>query len=344
MILIDPKYECRHMRKNLKGPRTFSVIFLSVLPAACGGGSEGKNGPETLSPALTYPATVNVPWEKFVIPATVSGTSGQKQTCSVGASPLPEGVSLDPNSCDLTVDGGSPGPMSVAITLSVAGYSGSIGKYYDIEIDGPTLKYDAIHNNGAFDAIPWLKPLAADRGMPKLAKYTAVTGDVLTYKVYGKLPTGIYLDSVTGQLSGAAEDAIANNGYLYAELSRAGKSIKLRTNPFLTPTTPWAAYSGKVVTSADTLARAIPTIYRKDIADSYLFDVPKTFPSNSSKCNGFLTAKQLAVNEVLLEPITGAVRPVTNVPGKYCITLNMTTTRQGKTSPANEASVLFEIR
>jgi hypothetical protein len=328
---------------KIEKPISKSLCLAVVLGASgCGGG--GNDGPSTLVPNLTYPTTAFSPWEKTVIPAKLSGLSGQSPNCRVGPSPLPTGFSLDSKSCDLTIDDASPDKHTVSIWLSVDGYSGSNFQYYDITIDGPTLSYAAVSYSAAVDGIPWLKPLSTTAGTPILRNYTKVPGDILTYKVDGSLPLGVNLDPNTGQLSGTAQNSDKNTGQIYAELSRGGKSIKLRTSGSLTPTVPYVQYPSIVANLTDSTKVSIPQAYRTDLSDVLSFEAISSSEGGFDSCNGLPSPRNLKPSEVQLEPKTGAVRPLVNTVGVYCITVSTTVTRQGKSQKTTGNRVKFEIR
>jgi hypothetical protein len=326
--------------------RKVSLSFYYCLSASivggCGGGGNSE-APSTLVPNLSYPTTVVSPWEKTIIQANLTGLSGQQPVCTSAFTSLPVGFVLDQNTCNLTIDGASPGRHSFGVSLAVKGYSGSSEKYHEVNIDGPTLSYKALNNGSPLDAIAWLKPLTLEGGTPVLKGYTPLVGDTLSYGVEGKLPVGISLDPTTGQLSGTAQDTVRNTSYLFAKLTRAGKSIFLRTPELLTPSTPFVIYSNIVATVAQASLQAMPRINPKEPGDTYTFGHATT-GGGFQNCGLTSNVKTLTSSQVQFDPSSGAVRPIANTPGVYCIRIATTLTRQGQSVQLSNNSFQFEIR
>jgi hypothetical protein len=307
----------------------------------CGGGGGGSDGPSVLTPSLTYPTTVISPWEKSELLPIFSGLEGQAATCKWGSSPPPPGFTIE-NTCRITILDASPGTHSLVIDLNVNGYYGTKSIETIVNIDGPKMSYKySSALNGSPDALVWMVPLSVEGGKAILTGYASQPGDLIAFKTQGSMAPGLSMDPITGQLSGTPQSTNFENSGVYAELTRAGKSIKLRVaNPYIKAVLPWALYSDVAATTLETSKVTSPVKYNTLTSDNIRFGLhTSTIGTNSCMTN----SPQLTASQVAVDPTTGNARPTGNTKGIYCLPLSMTVVRGGNSYSYNTA-VKFEIR
>jgi len=184
--------------------RLLLTALLSTLVAACGGGGGGGGGdgstPAVTPPsALSYadsPVTAVVGAALPTLKPTVVGT-----VTSYSVSPdLPAGLSLSTTSGDIT---GTPTAETAdavyTVTASNAGGHATFGLHLAVNPAAPT----ALSYSGS--------PLTAEVDHVIVPMIPTVTGKVTHYDVHPALPIGLFLDPVSGVISGTPRATTSMN-------------------------------------------------------------------------------------------------------------------------------------
>ncbi len=316
------------------------LAALSIL-AACGGG--GSDGPQVISPTVSYsrPAVIS-PWEKIVLAPTFSGLYGNEPTCSLAASP-PVGFTLDAN-CMLTIDGAIPGMNSISVNLTVKNYSGVRQILQSFNVTAPELRYNLQFTSvdstlGDRDALNWRTPLTDLGGKPRIERYVPDVSDTFKYRAVGNLAAGLLLDENTGQLSGAAQTDVPVSSTIEVEITRGGRPLKSVTT--VSVQFPRLFHPMMFVSTAETTKRSLPNprnVFPGDVVTYGLHDEKEVADTCIQASKPTMKA-----NEVLIDNVTGAVRPVSNAKGIYCIPVSMQVQR-GSSTHISKSGAHFEIR
>lgn len=198
-------------------------IGLVTLLAACGGG-----GDLNIDFRYTSETDQHYVFKHSSLKARISGLEGHAPKCSVvpphGANTsLPDGLVLNPDTCDITGEPAEAGAFLPEIKLTVSGFSGSVLQSVSIHVDVPTFRYAA-----AEATLPWGELFEPEP--PTWVGYSPSDGDVVAFSLRegGQLPRGLMIDPLTGALSGAVTDLTTSlaNEQVKVRVTRSGKSFE----------------------------------------------------------------------------------------------------------------------
>jgi hypothetical protein len=330
-----------NMRKFIV-PRILYVACVSILATGCGG---GVDGPSTLSPSLYYPDSVASVWEKSTVAAKISGLEGQKATCywdSAKVQGPPGGITIDAGTCNVNVDAAIPGIYNIYVRMDVKGYSGSGSTSFKIDALGPKLSYKALDSVLPSEQIQWLRSITPDAGKPILGDYTAVAGDIVTYKNSGNFPVGVSMDS-NGNLTGMPTNS---GGYheskIRAEIQRGNRVVTVYSwrQGAVQVGSPDISFTDFVAKVTEPSSKALPITRGLLPTDSYYYEKYAGVWLNCPQTN---SAPVKYGDDGIVDPTTGATRPLATAAGSYCVTVALVVNRDGQVArfPSN---VKFKIQ
>jgi hypothetical protein len=188
------------------GP-ALAALGLSTLAACGGGGSSDSASSQTLYVTFHYDSSassdVRAPLR---LAPTLGGLDGRKPVCSVSSGRLPQGMSVDSASCVIAGTPTEAGQFNPVITLTVAGFDGSVQTQPLLTISDPTpalAKLPDPYGGTGPDYDLFNGTSYGPQSRLALGSYAAQAGDRLSYQVVdGSLPAGLSLDGSTGSVSG----------------------------------------------------------------------------------------------------------------------------------------------
>ena len=321
----------------------FTAFFVFSL-LGCGGtgdtqsGSGSTGGSSYLAVSLKYPAISANVWDKATFKPDIQGLQGNQYQCAL-AYPA-QGISINPNTCELTFNAPKSGSTSLKVYLTVSGY---LPAPYDVyyTISGPSIFYSSLNLSSATNSAQWQTPMSVSQGTPTFSNYSPSTGDSVSFAALGAIPNGLVFDSNTGLVSGTPLTYGYSGLKIQATFTRNGRSLPVVLSNEIQIAYPQANYAAITTASAgQTTKFAIPTFSNNLPTDQYFF---------SYRTSGFtgcpVTPQRPAgtSDDAVLDRATGAVRPVATAPGDYCMVVDYNVTRSGLKSYSG-SMVLFKIQ
>jgi hypothetical protein len=212
------------------------LTIAALLLAACGGGGAGNGADPAPTPAstpaptpaiaaptgLSYPSPQNYPVGAAITPLSPNVT-GTVTAYSVAPS-LPSGLSIDAVTGQIS---GTPAIVATsAVTITALNSSGSTTFQLTINVQPPPPP----------SALSYPGPVAATIGQPITPLNPTVIGTVSAFTVSPALPSGLQLNSTTGQISGTpAVVAAAANYTITAANAQGSTSFTLSLTVRLAP-------------------------------------------------------------------------------------------------------------
>ena len=321
----------------------FTAFFVFSL-LGCGGTGDTQSGSGStgsssyLAVSLKYPTISTNAWDKATFKPDIQGLQGNAFQCTL-AYPA-QGISINPNSCDLTFDGAQSGSTSLKVYLTVSGY---LPVLYDVYYSnsGPGIYYGSLDSPSGVNSVLWQSPMSLSQGTPTFSNYSPSTGDSVSFSALGAIPNGLIFDPNTGLISGTPM-TYGNSGLkIQATFTRNGRSLPVVLSNEIRIADPRANYPALTTASAgQTTKFAIPTFSNSLATDQYSF---------SYRTSGFMgcpvTPQRPAgtSDDAVLDRTTGAVRPVATAPGDYCMVVDYNVNRSGLKSYSG-SMVLFKIQ
>lgn len=214
------------MRDSGSRSRRAALVWMTSLLAACsGGGDDEPAPPPALSGTATLEATLDV-----LVPASITaqwnGPAGSSPRCALVSGSLPAGMALS-NTCVLSGAPTEAGSFSPRITVTAAGYSGSVSVNGQLTVAGPMLGVPASPAGTGLQVGSAVSDLPVV-GVSYSAPFGPRAGDVLAYRITaGTLPAGLGLDAATGLLSGTPTQEESRTFSIGATLTRDGANYTL---------------------------------------------------------------------------------------------------------------------
>jgi hypothetical protein len=194
-----------------------SVVALTACGGGGGGGDDSSSeGGEDLQLTFSYPNTgANLWTDERHMPA-ISGLEGHSPQCEVHSGALPQGMTLNRDTCVVSGQPTETGDFVANIRITVSGFRGYVDTDYTTSVIGPNLEYGY--------ALGTITPgWALDfSDKPKLGNYTKQAGDTIAYEYIGGLPGGVSFDTATGKISGAPNEWGTFEPQIRVSITRAG--------------------------------------------------------------------------------------------------------------------------
>jgi hypothetical protein len=336
----------------MKFERLMSAIALSILQA-CGGGSDvdGK-----LAVLASYPSSDLSVTEKSTVGFSISGLEGNKATCEFDSilnsrfenvySPttgaltgvntigtVPNGFSINKDTCAITVDSTTPGTYSVKVGVNIPGYYSAQGGGglsslvvpFSVKVNGPQL----------VSSMPQQTFTWADQVSINLAPTLQLSGIPLlptdTLEYVGSI-AGIAI-STQGLATGQIKAASAQSGSVSVKITRGGRVFfSSPVYPVVNVITPALSIPNQVVTSS---APLLPVLSGIQASDALTFSAGLSYKQPCAKPT-YTTADSTYFSPIdfssthpfSVDQNTGAIRSNGKV-GKFCVPLAVRTNRKG---------------
>lgn len=164
---------------------------------ACGGGGDSQD----LEVYFTYSdGSTAYLWEPATQDASINGLNGNRPKCEVVEGRLPQGMNINSSTCNISGTPTEQGSFPVTVRLTVDDYKGNVETSTAIAVRGPSASYPSAFGAGG---LTWGYE---HNEKPTVDYYHRHSADELVYRVMGKLPKGLTLDSTTGRLQGVVAE------------------------------------------------------------------------------------------------------------------------------------------
>ena len=224
------------------------VVVSSLLLAACGGGGGGGEQ-KSLSITFNYgfPGDAYDLWMPMEQAPSLTGLEGNTPSCRLSAGSLPKGVAVESSTCNLSGTPDEVGEFAYTVTITVAGFSGSVDASGTMSVRKPAISY---LGQPLEQMLGWRESSSSS---PSWTGYQPTSGDTLSdfHVEDATLPLGLSIDPGTGVVSGTFLGFGAARFTIHATIAHNGHSIDVSSaiiEPLTSP--PSVAYasaaSGKV--------------------------------------------------------------------------------------------------
>jgi hypothetical protein len=291
----------------------FALLVLSFALSACGGGGGGKT--QTVEVDFSYlPLTTEGGVIVEDVP-TIHGLTNAQPQCTLSSGSIPPGMSLTPN-CFIEGTPSAVGDYAAVITLTVPGYSGSVGTTVGIRIIPPHFVYAA---NPLGDI--WLAGNAPIDLEVDYFQMVVRPGYLTDFRLApgSELPPGLTIDSATGAITGSmgSLDALYHVSFL-ATLPTADAPLTAVTDVYnfhvtdgeIRSVTYPTGVTGQVGV-AFSMAPSIDSVHPLSDYDFHFFEKP-------GFAQGSCTDPPLSSIGLGVEEATGAIIGTPTQAGTFC--------------------------
>ncbi len=262
---------------NLVGSDSVTISIESVVPP-----------PSFSYPSLTYNFTKDV----AITPITPTSTGGPIDSYSIASGSLPSGLSF--NTTTGVISGTPTVEISnVQIIISGTNSSATLSTAVitiNVKLPAPTLSY---LSNGYV--------LTKDQTIDIISPITG--GGAATYSIYsGSLPTGLSLNTLTGQIYGTPTTEITNSSVVI-RATNSGGFASFTLNFTVNPVSPNISYPSSSYTF--TRGDAISAINVTNSGGAATYDVSGSLPtgltidSSTGQINGTPTVEQTSTDVII---------------------------------------------